>query len=47
VAQVDALRQAALHASRFETLLIPEGGHDPHRDAPQQVIALMRDWVLV
>ena len=47
VAQVDALRASAVQSSRFETLLVPSGGHDPHRDDPDAVIAAMRDWLLV
>ena len=47
VAQVDELRASAVQSSRFETLLVPSGGHDPHRDDPAAVIAAMRDWLLV
>jgi pimeloyl-ACP methyl ester carboxylesterase len=44
---VDALRASAVQSSRFETLLVPSGGHDPHRDDPDAVIAAMRDCLLV
>jgi pimeloyl-ACP methyl ester carboxylesterase len=47
MAQVLSLQSAAVNARHFYTLAVAKGGHDPHRDDPEEVIKAIRNWWLV
>jgi pimeloyl-ACP methyl ester carboxylesterase len=40
-----SMRQAAARNPRWETVMLPGVGHTPQLEAPDNVIAAVRDWL--